>query len=86
MATKQQIKRIKKLVDFLMDGVHTKKFDLSHWVGEVNDRSELMPDPFKMKEDPINKPTCNTSACVVGWFPYLYPHNLGQLLIFYHVH
>ncbi len=74
MATKPQIKRLKKLVDFLRNGVHRSKFDLGHWIGTVEDSwDELEPDPYKMEEDPTKKAICNTSACVIGWFPHLFP-------------
>ncbi len=74
MVTKVQIKRINKLIDFLLTGVHKDKFDLGHWVGEIsNSKTSLFPDPFKMKKHPTEKPECNTSACVVGWFPHLFP-------------
>ena len=74
MATKDQIKRTNKLIDFLLAGVHRKKFDLKHWVGGIKaDSIEDTVDPVKMGEDPTTKPTCNTSACVMGWFPHLFP-------------
>lgn len=85
MATKLQIKRLKKLINFLENVVHKSKFDLDNWVkGD---------DPKKMAKNPSKVGDCGTSACVVGWFPHLFPrmakwpdaddadHNVGDTVL-----
>ena len=73
MVTAAQTKRLKKLVHFLEEVVHRTKFDLRHWIGRRKHGVEGDPNPRKMARKPSEKSVCNTSACVVGWFPYLFP-------------
>ena len=71
MATGQQKNRLKVLVKFLEEELNPKKFNLGHWVG-IRDAT-FKANPHKMAENPSEVGTCGTTACVVGWFPYLFP-------------
>ena len=71
MSTKVQIARINNIIDFL-DIVHRSKFNLLHYVGnEVY--SAITPDPHKMSKNPEAEGDCNTSACLIGWLPHIFP-------------
>jgi len=63
--TPQQKKNTKKLVNFLENVVHPKKFNLGYWV-----RGN---DPKGMAARASEPNHCKTSACVIGWFPHLFP-------------
>jgi len=66
--TPQQKKNTKKLVNFLENVVHPTKFDLRFWVkGD---------DPKGMAARASEANSCKTSACVIGWFPHLFPTKL----------
>ena len=74
MPTQQQVANTNKLINFLENEVHPDKFDLSHWVGQQVGDNGSLADPFTMAKDPSKIKECNTSACVVGWLPYLFPN------------
>lgn len=72
MANKRQIKRLKKLIHFLEEVVHPTKFDLNDWVARRSFAIFKEADPFEMAKNPSEE-SCNTTACVVGWLPHLFP-------------
>ena len=77
MANKRQIKRLKRLIHFLEEELHPKKFDLEAWLSPIEDKMEyplgITLDPYAMAKHPSEFGTCNTAGCVVGWFPHLFP-------------
>lgn len=81
--------RIQKIVNFLEREVHPDKFDMRNWVSSTNADGSM--NPIQMSKDPSSPEDCGTAACMVGWFPYLFPEHfkwtktLPDGTVFYYV-